>query len=881
MGALWRRIVFLLSRRRFEHDLAEEMQFHVDMKRRAGSDPHAARKQFGNATFLREISREMWGWDSLESLMQDLRYAVRMMRRSPGLTAIAVLSLALGIGANTAIFTVMNAALLRDLPVKDPGRLILVMKHFPSGTGRAFSYPAFTLFRDQNHSFSGILAYVSPQRVWMSDRSSGNLEQVYRSFVSGEYFSVLGVQPLLGRVFSAADDKSPGASPYVVLNYNFWKSRFALDPGVLGKQLVIDETPVTVIGVAPPGFTGVEPGYQPDLWLPAMMHNRACVTNPGCQTFGIMARLKPGATASQAETELEVLHRQHLLSRAGAIHNEAAKKNFLSQYITIASGGSGYSSIGSRFSKPLFVLLAVVAAVLVIACVNVANLLLARATARQKEIAVRLAMGAARLRLLRQFLTESILLALFGGVIGLLFAFWGSRILVALVSGPDIRVVFNLNPDLRVLGFLAVISLTAGLIFGIAPALRATRTDVSPALKQKERSIAGSAGFPVGKVLVVAQVTLSLLVLIGAGLFVRSLQNLRHLDTGYDRQNVVMFSLSLPRTYGAPQAASILKRMLDQVQTFPGVVSASLVYPTPLTGATWDDLVTVEGRAARPDEDLDVNLSAVSRNYFDTLRTPLVAGRNFAPEDTAQSPHVAIVNEAFSQRFFGRANPVGRQFSCPSCSGRAEIIGVARDAKLVTLRDQTPATVFFLSDQLPPVRQSFLARTAGDPQALASAVREAAKSIDRNVRADNIRTLVDQMDNALIQERMIAKLSGFFGALALLLASIGLYGVMSYAVVRRTNEIGIRMALGARAADVLRQVLRETALLVAAGLILGAAAALGLTRLIKAMLFGLTPYDPATIVCMALLLAAIALFAGYLPARRAARVDPMTALRYE
>jgi predicted permease len=880
---LWRKLWFLLHRRRFHREMDEEIAFHLEMKRQAaGVDSYAARKQFGNPTLLKEASREMWGWNSLERLVQDLRYALRVMRRSPGLSTVAILSLALGIGANTAIFTLVDAAMLRMLPVKDPEHLTLVMKRMSSGTGRIFSYPAFTLFREQNHSLDGIFAYISPQAAHMSAGSSPeNVEQIRRSFVSGEYFSVLGVQPILGRAFSADDDKVPGGAPYAVLNYNFWKSRFSLDPGVIGKALVVDEIPVTVIGVAPPGFTGVEPGYQPDLWLPAMMSSKGCFTNPGCGTFGIFARVKPGVTLAQAQAELDVLHRQHLAARALAIQNDLSRKTFLNQSIMLEDGRSGYSSVGTRFSKPLLVLMAVVGAVLLIACANVANLLLARATARRKEVSVRLAMGAGRLRLIRQFLTESSLLAVLGGGLGLLFAFWGSHLLVALATNRDVKVFFDLRPDLRVLGFTTAVSLLSGVLFGIAPALRATRTELAISLKETARSVAGASGFNIGKVLVVSQVALSLLLLVGAGLFVRSLQNLRGLDPGFQRQNVLIFDFATPKAYQLPQIAALTGRMFERLATLPGVLSVSTASPTPLDGGTWDNNVTIEGRVARPDEDTVTNLMRVSHQFFDTMRTPLLAGRPFGSQDASNSAHVVLVNEAFARRFLGNANPLGRHISCPGCGGAAEIIGEVRDAKFISLREQIPATVFLLTDQLPAAHESFLVRTAGDPAVFTSALREVVKGIDRNVMLERTRTLTNQIDGVLIQERMIAKLSGFFGGLALLLASIGLYGVMSYAVVRRTNEIGIRMALGAGSGEVLRQILRETLILVVAGIVLGTAAALSLTRLVKTMLFGLTPNDPVTIATMALLLFAVALFAGYLPARRAARVDPMVALRYE
>ena len=882
---LWRKLLYLVRRGRFDRELDEEMRFHLEMKASAMGDHYAARRQFGNPALLKEVSREVWGWNSLEHLIQDVRYALRMIRRSPGFSSVAILSLALGIGANTAIFSLIDTVMLRMLPVKDPQRLALLIRNASGGPAHSFSYPAVLLFQSQNRTLDGLVAFNAPARVRLATgATSADLEQVSRGFVSGNFFQVLGTNAILGRTFTAEEDNVPGADPYAVLSYNFWKRRFARDPSVIGRRLLVDEIPVTVIGVTPQGFSGVQPGFEPDLWLPAMMMDKNAVTSPNFQAFFALARVKPGVPWRQVQAELDVLYHQHLVERARTIQNERTRAMVLNQTISLDDGSTGYSLVGSRFSKPLLVLMAVVGAVLLIACVNVANLLLARATARQREVSVRLAVGAGRLRLIRQLLTESAVLAALGGIAGLLVAYWGSHVLVAFVAQPGGVVAFDLKPDLRMLAFTAIISLASGLVFGVAPAFRATRGDLMPALKENVRGARLSAGrFSIGKVLVSTQVALSLALLIGGGLFVRSLENLKNLDTGFSRENVLVFELSTPRSYKPPQVLAVNTRVRDVLPTLPGVISSGTAWPTPLSGATWDDVVAVEGYVSRSNEDMDVNLMRTSAGFFETMRTPLLTGRMFGPADTANSPRVALINETMARRFFGGASPVGKHFQCGSCgAGGIEIVGEVRDTKFVSLREPTPATAYMLTEQIPRGGWgAFVARSTGESSALVSALRSELKTIDRNVLLDRPRTLVDQMDEALIQERMIAKLSGFFGLLALLLASIGLYGVMSYAVLRRTNEIGIRMALGANAGDVLRQVLRETMVLVATGIFLGAIVATSVTRFAKTLLFGLTPNDPATIAAMTVLLLVVALLAGCLPARRAAKVDPMVALRYE
>ncbi|HLJ48846.1 MAG TPA: ABC transporter permease [Bryobacteraceae bacterium] len=883
-------------RRKLEQDLDRELQSDLELQAAeleeaglsANDARYAARRAFGNRALVKEEVREMWGWTNLENLLRDTRYALHMMRRSPGLSCVAILSLALGIGANTAIFSLVDAVMLRLLPVQDPEHLVLLSKRLENGTGHAFSYAGFTLFRDQNHVLSGLLAFENPERARVSI-GTGELEQVSRSFVTGDYFELLGVNPVLGHTFSSADDRVPGGAPYAVLSYSYWERRFAADPSVLGKRLVVDEIPVTIVGVAPPGFTGVEPGIVSELWLPAMMMDQRCLANPNCQTFGVLARLKPGVGLEQARAELDILHRQHLSQRAVNISNSSARARFLNQSILLTKGGNGLSPVGDRYSTQLKVLMAVVGMLLLIACANIANLLLARSAARQREIAVRVSMGASRGRLIRQLLTESVLLSLIGGVVGVFFAQWGSRMLVTLVSDPGNPLVLDLGANVPVLLFTAGVSILCGLLFGIAPALRASRADLATALKAKAGRADGAQGWiGLGRLLVVSQIALSLLLLVGAGLFVRSLSNLRALATGFNRQNVSMFELSIPRSWKAPEAEAVANRVLDRIQSLPGVLAASTSFPLVLEGGTWDDTIATEGESPVQGEDRSVNLVRVSRRFFGTIETPLVAGRGFGPGDTATSPSVALVNEAFVRRFFNGTNPVGRRFKASKRPAATEIVGIVRDSRLVRLRDETPPMAFLLADQIQgPLGAvtnptgGFLVRSIGDPATVLSSLPQILKEIDPNLLPLRPRTLVSQMDQALAQDRMIAKLSSFFSAAALLLACIGLYGIMSYTITRRTNEIGIRIALGARTSDVILQIIRETLVLAGSGIVLGISATVLATRLLGSMLFRLKPYDPLTIFMTAVLLLSVALLAGYLPARRAARVDPIAALRYE
>jgi putative ABC transport system permease protein len=827
----------------------------------------------------------------VQTLLQDLRYGLRMLRKSPGFTAVAVLTLALGIGANTSIFSVIDAMLLRPLPVRDPGQLVQVAQNASS-----FSYPAFKRFRDENHVFSGVLA-VS----WLNQLDigiDGQTESVDAQLVSGNFFSLLGVGVAVGRTFSANEDKSPRQNPVAVISYGYWKRRFALDPSVVGKSITLNRTPFTILGVTPPEFSGIWLGYPADVYVPMMMEpafhqDKSWLDQGDYHWIQIMGRLKPGVSRAKALADLALIHRKTLEEVNTTDWSPEQARALLAQRLELVPASSGLTfGLRQEFSQPLSILMTMVGLVLLIACTNVANLLLGRATARQKEIAVRLAIGAGRFRLIRQLLTESLLLGLAGGATGLLLAYWSGAALTSLMSmGWGLgwgRLELDLRPDPRVLAFTGAVSALVAVLFGLVPALRATRLDLTPALKENGRNLKASRPrLGLGKALVVSQVAFSLLLLFGAGLFVRTLENLEGLDAGFSRHNVVLFSVDAAKSGSkGADVARVYQQLQERFEAVPGVRSASLSLWGPVTGGGgWDNNVWVEGYTPRPDEDMTVYLNAVGPRYFETIGAPILIGRDFDPRDSGAKGKVAIINQAMARYYFGNSNPLGRRFGWGKAGEKDraefEIVGVVRDSKYETLREAVPRTAYLDCFQDSLGAMTFLVRTAVRPAALTSQIRAEILATGKDLRIGSFSTLEEHVDSSLGHERLMATLSTLFGILALLVASVGLYGIMAYAVARRTREIGIRMALGARTGDVLRMVLGESIVLIGAGVAIGIPLALGLARLIANQLFGLKPHDPLTLIGAALVLAGVALAASYIPARRATKVDPMVALRYE
>jgi predicted permease len=700
-------------------------------------------------------------------------------------------------------------------------------------------------------------------------------ERVVGELVSGNFFTALGVGPHLGRVFSDADDQTPGAHFVTVISHNFWRRRFGADPQIVGKKISINNYPFTIIGVAAQGFNGVEVGAAPDLRVPMMMKRE--MLDYIDETL-IMARLKPGVGIEQAQAATDIIYqnviRQNNLRTSGA--GSPSERVFESR-IQLQSAKTGVSGLRGRYSQSLILLMCMVGVVLLIACLNVANLLLARAATRRREIAVRLAVGAGRFRLVRQLLTEGFLLAALGGAMGLVFARWGADALLRFL--PQ-NATLEIKLDLRALGFTLGVTVLTSLLFGLAPAWQATRFDLIPALKNDAAGVAGGRRrWELRRLLVVLQVAMSLVLLVSGVLFARSLRNLKAVDHGYTTDQIVTMELAPVRSgYNPDQQRNFYDQLRERVTALPGVKSATYAL-LPIRGEIGAGEIQVPDSHRRLNERPTSLIHPITSQFFATFGIPLLRGRDFNAQDSVGPPKVVIVNDSFARYFYGDENPLGKRFSVGPIN--LEIVGVAGDAKLGNLRETMSRTIYYALEERHMGKQTLSVRATGDAGALIAAIRQEVRRIDPNLPVYNVKTFADHIDESISRERLIAMLSSFFGFFALLLAALGLYGVMAHAVARRTREIGVRMALGAQAANVLWMVLRETLLLVFIGVAIGLPVALAATRLIEGLLFGLGASDPLTIALAVLTLLAIAALAGYLPARRAAGVDPMTVLRHE
>ncbi|HLW82788.1 MAG TPA: ABC transporter permease [Candidatus Acidoferrales bacterium] len=891
----------------------------------------------------------------MNTLLQDIRYGLRMLAKSPGFAAVAIVTLALGIGANTAIFSLIDAVMLRSIPVKDPQSLVvfnwLANKNpdyhsysnygdcgrRPEGghSGCSFSVPLFRDLRAQANAFSGLAAFAGPMQFDLS--GNGPASMARGEIVSGEFFSTLGVPTILGRPLGPADD-SPNASLAMVLSYNYWQSAFGGERSAVGRAVRVNNIPVEIVGVASPRFTNLAPGKTQDFFLPISalpqvnvqwFGNDNTLNDPYSVWLVIVGRLKPGVSVGQAQSAASLIFRNEMLH--GAKPLSKAEDN---PRISLVPAEDGLSGQRGHISSLLYVMMIAVGAILLIACANVAGLMLARSAARQKEMAVRLALGAGRARIIRQLLTESVMLSVAGGALGVLLAVWGVHAITTLVtSGSDRPFGFVIAPDWRVLAFTVGVTFVTGILFGLAPALRGTRIDLTPALKETASSLTGGAHagrafgrwFRLGDALVVMQVALSILVLVGAGLLVRTLRNLHEINPGFDTQNVLLFGLDPSLIgYKDAQSAQLFRDLRERFAALPGVTSASYSSEPLLAGGLWSTSIHLDGTPRNQDADADA--LAVGAQFFSTLRIPMLAGRGFTASDfvsaaATQAAETAaeqawekaavsaangnaaapakppmplaqfasipiIVNEAFARKFFPKGSPVGKHigdyqgsdFPMGAQYPGYTVIGICGDAKYQDLRSKIEPTMY---EPFTGGGAHFELRTASSPTALIPAVRSVVAHADNNLPLFEVRTQTEQIEDLLVQERMMARISSFFAVLALALACIGLYGLLSYEVARRTREIGIRMALGAQQGDVLKLVVGQGIVLALVGAAVGIGVAIGVTRFMASMLYGVHANDPATMIAVAVLLALVALAACFIPARRATRVDPMVALRYE
>jgi putative ABC transport system permease protein len=818
-----------------------------------------------------------------DGLLQDVRYALRALCSSPGFFAIAILSLALGIGANTAIFSLIDAVILKTLPVSHPEQLVeLGMK---TEDGLTFTNPIWEQVRDRQDVFSGAFAY-SPIRLNLA--VGGEVRNANTSWVSGDFFRTLGVNPLLGRTIAGADDKR-GCPVIGVLSYDFWQREYGGTAGVFDRRLMLNSHPVRIVGVAPPGFTGIQVGEAVDIYLPlcgegTLVRENSALDKRANWWLWIFARLKPGIGEQQALARMNTLAPQIFAATMPPNYPSDAQKYHLSRRFDLIPAANGYSDVRRQYKAALYALMAVAGVVLLIACANVANLLISRAAVRRKEIAIRMAVGAGRARLIRQLLTESLLLSSMGAALGVLFAQWASRMLVRFLTTSNSTVALDLSLDGRVLAFTTAAAAVTGILFGLAPAWQGTRVDPHSAMKANARGVVESqARFSLGKMLVALQVALSLVLLIGAGLMLKTFAKLATLDTGFDKKEVLLVRVD-PRYASVPpgRRLPLYQELQGRLAAVPGVRSASFADITPVSGSDSNQIVHVDGYVAKSRKDLVVWVNLISPGFFATMETPFIAGRDFDAHDTMQAPLVAVVNESMANKFFGSPrDAVGKTFrqGWNEISSPIQIVGVVKDTKYLSLREEKVAIAYYPLSQLPPMRwANFLLRANGPAASLIPGVKAAVDEVNHDITLQ-FRTLSVQLDESLGRERLLATLTGFFGALALALAVIGLYGVMSYNVARRRNEIGIRMALGAEQARVLRMVLGEVAILIVAGLALGLAVAVSSTRLLASFLYRLQPNDPTTLVTACVVLAVSAVLAGLLPARRAANLDPMRALR--
>jgi len=878
----------LLRRRQFDAELAEEMRLHRELREREqierGLSPrearYAAHRRFGNDLLLREESRDMWGWNWLDNLVQDIRYGYRMLVKNPGFTAVAVLTLALGIGANTAIFSVVNAVLLRPLPFPNPEQLVALFERDPK-VGYDQNFPAagnYLDWRAQNNVFTQMAAYGGEGQYNLT--GAERPERVAGAAVTADLFPLLGIRPLLGRTF-ASEEELPGHDRVVVLSYGLWKQRFEGDRGVVGKSIAVNGRDCTVIGVMPPGFnfpgdTGtvlkIHTWSSAQLWVPLALDAGTWAVRSD-HYLSVVARLKPDVSLAQAGSEMNGIE-QSLVKQY--------PHEFIGSHVNIIPL---HRQVASGLEPVLLVLLGAVCFVLLIGCANIANLLLARGTSRRKEIAVRAALGASRLRVVRQLITESLLLGICGGALGVLLASRGLNVLKAVIPENFPRVGF-VRIDGWVLGFTTLTAFATAMIFGLAPAFQVSKTDFNESLKEGGRSPAeGLRHDRLRSLLVVSEVALSLVLLAGAGLMIRSFIRLQDVSVGFNPDHVLTMELSLSEAkYGQGEPRkTMIQQVIDRLKALPGVKSAGVTTLLPLTGDNFDSAIEIEGQELEvPGRSPTTEVRVVTPEYFKTMAIPLEEGRVFTPQDTRTAPHVLLINQTLARRWLPREDPIGRRATLGWNGFAGQIVGVVGDTKEFGLDAEVRGEIYIPYSQAPFWPTVALAlRTVSDPTSLANAARAAVLQADPDQPVSEVRTMEQIVSGFVSQPRFRAVLLGLFAGLALILAAVGVYSVVSYVVAQRTHEIGVRIAIGAGQGDVLKLVVGQCMLLVLVGVTTGVAAALGLTRLLASWLYEVRSTDPATFVGVSLLLVLTAFLASYIPARRATKVDPMVALRYE
>ncbi len=923
LSQLGRRVHMFVSRReRFDREIEEEMRMHRDLRARELRDDgansedagYAAQRRFGNTLRLREEIHQAWGWTWLDRLALDLRYGFRRLRQSPGFTLVASLTLALGIGANTAIYSFMDALLLRTLPVPDPQSLVVLKWHMknlddqgPVGgrsvmhgmhgstydvpglglTGGIFPFPAFELLQKNSSPFSSLFAHYPARNLNVISKEQAEIDR--GEYVSGEFFHGIGIPPAAGRLITLGDDRLE-APAVAVVSFAFSQRRFGGASNAPGQTILVNNVPVEVVGVVPAEFFGVDPAASPDLYLP--VHANVLLESASPAGFKpeqyldqntywleIMARLRPGVSMAQAQAALAPLFHQWMENTAA---NDQERANLPA--LVFQEGAGGLDALRRKYSRPLYVLLTLVGLILAIACANIANLQLARATGRRREMALRLSVGASRLRLVRQLLTESVLLAALGGALGVLVAIWGIRFLTLLLASGQANFALHAELNWHVLGVAVALSLLTGVVFGLFPALQSTRVDVVPALKEIRAGESRSRyRVSLSHVLVVSQIGLSLLMLVAASLFVRTFANLQAIELGINRENLLLFQLNARQVgHGDPEISSFYETLQKRFSAVPGARSVSLSHNALIADGESGAPVVVPGKS----NDERTRFLNVGPGFFSTMQIPILLGREINEHDQPGSPAVVVVNELFAKVNFGNENPLGYRLTFGGgglASREMEIIGVTAMAHYGDLKNDVPPVVYIPYNQSPfaPREMTYALRTAGDPLAVVKTIRDIVHQADARIPVINIRSQVAAIDQGMGQEIMFAKLCTVFAVLALVIACVGLYGTMSYNVARRTGEIGIRIALGAQRGVVVWMVLREVFLLAALGLAIGLPAAFATSRLIKSFLFAMKPNDPLALTSAVVTLLGAALLAGYAPARRASRIDPIVALRHE